>query len=359
MADVRTQLFSLHHLIAVNYFTQEYNTDSEDFKSQLYNLASMVEVVSTFLKVHADDEEISLATRKEAAATMPGLMDNISSEADEIISIIQEWDVSPPSLMTSSTTRGASATRSSDVNTTISTDVSEISSSTTESKVNAGIKDIGDPFLNTIIGVYKKIAPNGRYKPKHLRRKKFSIVPYEFASMWRSLPNLYEEKEMPNQEIIRPKVAWHKVNPSALRRFTRPGMFPIMSVSPRPSFYGKSCDCATNPVFKTSVLATVHMLERRPGPARLCPCPTEFERDHPFGSLPGYRTNLGVVPIPDTPMFGHIWDHEVSDWVLHAEIPPSGPSASFDVHQNHANQGYRDQQPAERRRTRGRPRRRG
>ena len=356
MADVRTQLFSLHHLIAVNYFTQEYNTDSEDFKSQLYNLASMVEVVSTFLKVHTDDEEISLATRKEAAASMPGLMDNISSEADEIISIIQEWDVSPSSLMTSSTTRGASATKS---NTTISTDVSEISSSTTESKVNAGIKDIGDPFLNTIIGVYKKIAPNGRNKPKHLRRKKFSIVPYEFASMWRSLPNLYEEKEMTNQKIIRPKVAWHKVNPSALRRFTRPGMFPIMSVSPRPSFYGKSCDCATNPVFKTSVLATVHMLERRPGPARLCPCPTEFERDHPFGSLPGYRTNLGVVPIPDTPMFGHIWDHEVSDWVLHAEIPPSGPSASFDVHQNHANQGYRDQQPAERRRTRGRPRRRG
>ncbi len=75
-------MFSLHHLIAVIYFTQEYKTDSEDFKSQLYNLASMVEVVSTFLKVHTADEEISLATRKEAAATMPGLMDNISSEAD-------------------------------------------------------------------------------------------------------------------------------------------------------------------------------------------------------------------------------------------------------------------------------------
>ena len=359
MADVRTQLFSLHHLIAVNYFTQEYNTDSEDFKSQLYNLASMVEVVSTFLKVHTADEEVSLATMREAAATMPEQMDNISSEADEIISIIQEWDVLPPSLMMISTTRGASITRGSDNTTTTSTDVSEVSSNTTESKGNTGSKDMGDPFLNTIIGVYRRIAPNGRYKPKHLRRKKFSIVPYEFASMWRSLPNLYEEKEMSSHKITRPKVAWHKVNPSALRRFTRPGMFPIMSVSPRPSFYGKSCDCATNPVFKTSVLATVHMLERRPGPARLCPCPTEFERDHPFGSLPGYRTNLGVVPIPDTPMFGHIWDHEVSDWVLHAEIPPSGPSPSFEVLQNHANQGYKDQQLTERRRTRGRPRRRG
>ena len=52
MADVRTQLFSLHHLIAVNYFTQKYNTDSEDFKSQLGSLASMVEVVSAFLEVH-------------------------------------------------------------------------------------------------------------------------------------------------------------------------------------------------------------------------------------------------------------------------------------------------------------------
>ena len=149
MADVRTQLFSLHHLIAVNYFTQEYDTDSEDFKSQLYNLASMVEVVSTFLKVHTADEEISLATRKEAAATMPGLMDNISSEADEIISIIQEWDVLPSSLMTISTTRGASITRGSDNTTTTSTDVSEVSSNTTESKEDAGTKGMGDQFLET------------------------------------------------------------------------------------------------------------------------------------------------------------------------------------------------------------------
>lgn len=342
MADVRTQLFSLHHLIAINYFTQKYETDSEDFKSQLYNLASMVEVVSAFLEVHT-------ATLREP--------DNISSEADEIISIIQEWDFSPPSLMKSSTTKGASATGSSDVTTTISTDVSEVSSSTTESKVDAGINK-GDPFINTIIGIYKKIAPNGRYKPKYLRKKKFSIVPYEFASMWRSLPNLYTEKELPTQEIIRPKVAWHKVNPSALRRFTRPGMFPIMSVSPRPSFYEKTCNCATNLVFKTSVLATVHWLERG-GSAQLCPCPTEFERDLPFGSLPGYRTNLGVVPIPDTPMFGHIWDHEASDWVLHAEIPPSGPSTGFAANQNHADRGYWGEQPPERRRTRGRPRRRG
>ncbi len=110
--------------------------------------------------------------------------------------------------MTISTTRGASITRGSDNTTTTSTDVSEVSSNTTESKEDASTKGMGDPFLNTILGIYKKVAPNYRYKPKYLRRKKLSIVPYEFASMWRSLPNLYKEKEMPNQEIIRPKVAW-------------------------------------------------------------------------------------------------------------------------------------------------------
>ena len=97
MADVRTQLFSLHHLIAVNYFTQEYDTDSEDFKSQLGSLASMVEVVSAFVEHHtatsdtesvasnssyfmfeevSTEEKISLNTKDKAFASM----DNISSE---------------------------------------------------------------------------------------------------------------------------------------------------------------------------------------------------------------------------------------------------------------------------------------
>lgn len=372
MADVRTQLFSLQHLMAVNYFTQKYNTDSEDYKSHLGSLASMVEVVSAFLEHHtatsdtesvasnssyfmfeevSTEEKISLNTKDEAFASM----DNISSEADEIISIIQEWDVSPTSLMTSSTTWGASATRGSDNTITISSDVSQISSSTIGSKTNAGRTE--DPFINTMLGLFKKIAPSSRYKPKHLRRKKFSIVPYEFASMWRSLPNLYTEKETSIQEIIRPRVAWHKVNPGALQRFPRPDMFPIMSVSPRPSFYGKSCNCATNLVSElgTSVLRTVQMLERRL-PPQLCLCPTEFEKENPFGSLPGFKTNLGVVPIPDTPLFGHVWDHEASTWVLHAEIHSSRSSQGSEVDQN---QGFKDQSFLERRRTRGRPRRRG
>ena len=42
---------------------------------------------------------------------------------------------------------------------------------------------------------------------------------------------------------------------------------------------------------------------------------------HPFGSIDGFRTNLGSVTFPRGPVKGHIWDKEEHRWVLHA-CPP-------------------------------------
>ena len=51
-----------------------------------------------------------------------------------------------------------------------------------------------------------------------------------------------------------------------------------------------------------------------------------FYQPHPFGSLPGYRTNLGVVPVPTLPAGGYVWADE--EWVLHATwAGDDGPSS--------------------------------
>jgi len=42
---------------------------------------------------------------------------------------------------------------------------------------------------------------------------------------------------------------------------------------------------------------------------------------NPFGSLPGYHTNRGVVAVPTTPVSGWLYSTEVGNWVLHA-CPP-------------------------------------
>ena len=45
-----------------------------------------------------------------------------------------------------------------------------------------------------------------------------------------------------------------------------------------------------------------------------------------FGTLPGYKTNLGVVAVPTTPVGGYVYFPDAKKWVLYAE-PCSSPSA--------------------------------
>ena len=46
----------------------------------------------------------------------------------------------------------------------------------------------------------------------------------------------------------------------------------------------------------------------------------------PFGSLPGYKTNLGVVAVPTIPVGGYVYCPDAKKWVIFAE-PPTSPSA--------------------------------
>ena len=46
-----------------------------------------------------------------------------------------------------------------------------------------------------------------------------------------------------------------------------------------------------------------------------------FHKKNPFGSLLGYRTTLGTVPVPTEPIGGYVFCTETRKWVLYATPP--------------------------------------
>ena len=43
------------------------------------------------------------------------------------------------------------------------------------------------------------------------------------------------------------------------------------------------------------------------------------------GLLYGYDTMHGIVPVPDHPIHGYIWDHLKGDWILHSDVSVKEP----------------------------------
>ena len=227
------------------------------------------------------------------------------------------------------------------------TDDPGTSVSTEKGAQDPGITKETDPFISTLIKTIKKVAPNLCYKPKHLRRKKFKVVPFEFASVWRNLPAIFSDVESPtntNAEDSLPIIVMEKVNAGAIKRFPTPSKFPVMSASQDESFYEKPCDHS-----QFRINYNTYNLEPHP-----CDCLANFEKPNPFGSLPGYETNLGVVRVPSTPLYGYVWDTASSNWLLHAEVPQQGDDSR---HQDQRTPSRRSRTSSGRGRTGGRSRR--
>ena len=223
----------------------------------------------------------------------------------------------------------------------------ETSVSTEKGAQDPGITKETDPFISTLIKTIKRVAPNLCYKPKHLRRKKFKVVPFEFASVWRNLPSIFSEDQssnITNTEDFLPGIAFEKVNSGAIKRFPTPSKFPVMSASQDESFYEKPCDHS-----QFRINYNTYNLEPHP-----CDCLANFEKPNPFGSLPGYETNLGVVRVPSTPLYGYVWDTASSNWLLHAEVPQQGDDSR---HQDQRTPSRRSRTSSGRGRTGGRSRR--
>ena len=127
-------------------------------------------------------------------------------------------------------------------------------------------------------------------------RKRPSVVPKVFASVWRNSDLLQFTPfiEVPDPTPI---IDWTKVKlkPS----LPNPEHFPIHSASQDPNFY----------MDRKSYYGTMS---------------AEFDvGKSPFGTIPGYNTTMGILPVPDQPMGGYIYCLETNVWLLHATTVPT------------------------------------
>ena len=116
-----------------------------------------------------------------------------------------------------------------------------------------------------------------------------------------------EEKEVvqlsptPPTVIRYPTIDYTKCNIRSIANIPKPQKFAVLGCSADPEFYVLS-----NSYYKASG--------------------GFYQSIYPHGTKYGYRTQLGIVPVPDEPVHGYVWDgtDDSSDWVLHAVKPKDG-----------------------------------
>ena len=109
-------------------------------------------------------------------------------------------------------------------------------------------------------------------------------------------------------EVAIPRVDFSKVKPHLHRNLPKPYLYPVYSCSPDPEFY-TNCHL-------------VKLSDNHQGCAGGCKPLFDIAKASPFGSLPGFETNLGIVPIPQAPIGGYIYKGGTADettWQLYAE----------------------------------------
>ena len=161
-------------------------------------------------------------------------------------------------------------------------------------------------FLNKLLSFLSTAAPNNVYNAKWKEDKIDNFIDPEFREMWRNVLTIFgeddEEEDIvsvlpPLPPIRYPTIDITKCNTRSIANVPKPQKFPILGCSTDPEFYVLSHSC-----YKAS---------------------GDFYKCYPYGAKYGYRTNLGIVPVPDKPVHGYVWDgtDDSSDWVLHAVKP--------------------------------------
>ena len=143
-------------------------------------------------------------------------------------------------------------------------------------------------FIDKITSFISSAAPSGvfsrrRSKRRHAKKLR-SLVHPELFSMWYHAPQLFTTtKPAPSSEPKPlPTVNLKDVNTRAIANVPRPNTYPLHSCSQDPMFYNSDL----------------------------------HSKKSPFGFMYGYMTNLGLVPVPDKPVHGYVWDQEAGRWIL-------------------------------------------
>ena len=100
-------------------------------------------------------------------------------------------------------------------------------------------------------------------------------------------------------EVQYPTIDWTQVNTRNLTHLPIPGAMAIHGCSQDPSHYEKKRVQGYN------------CMEWRP---------STFEENFPFGHLPGFITDKGVIAFSSEVIHGHVWSVADHKWILHASI---------------------------------------
>ena len=137
---------------------------------------------------------------------------------------------------------------------------------------------------------------------------------YEFQTMWRHsiVGDLFEQNPDSTQTsttttpapIVRYKsIDFSKVNIRSIANIPKPEKFAIYGPSMDPDFYREPYRLDKYGNKDLTLPSHYHNCGGR------------------HGSLYGYLTDEGIVPVPDQPVHGYTWDHRYGSWVLHATFP--------------------------------------
>ena len=142
-------------------------------------------------------------------------------------------------------------------------------------------EDAGVRFVDEMLSKIISLAPNGIYRVTRFRK------PLKYT------------------------IDLTKVNQFFLRNIPKPEFLPILGCSEDPDFYSD----------EWIKLDSVDYWGNRNK------LPPRHKQQAPFGSLYGFKTDVGIVPVPEEPIHGHVWKEGA--WVLQAQVddgvPAGGP----------------------------------
>ena len=116
----------------------------------------------------------------------------------------------------------------------------------------------------------------------------------------------------PCPDVTYPKIDWSQVNVRNLANIPKPTACAVHGCSLDPGHYQH---------------------QYVPGCVGMDRITAKFETDFPFGHLPGYKTNWGVVAFSENVvLFGHVWSVEDHQWILHASLEDRKPRGQEQRH---------------------------
>ena len=166
--------------------------------------------------------------------------------------------------------------------------------------------DKNDKLISKLLSVISLSSSSNVYNRKWKEEKMNNFIYPEFRDIWiNSLVMFCDQEEIvpvsisPSPPVIRyPTIDISKCNVRSIANVPKPQKYPVLGCSDDPDFYFLSNTYTGKPT-------------------------GGFYKCSPHGQKYGYRTNLGIVPVPDEPVHGYVWDgtDDSSDWVLHAVKP--------------------------------------